>query len=568
MDIMVYESLKKIDSKNVAYEIADFVRGKVESQKVHSASVALAYTLVNQRNEKNGKNITVREDAEEVLQKYNYLYSEELDERLQKYTSEQLISFILFNDQLSEYRGSNCSTPECVCKLAAKILDIHNNDKVLELCSGKGNFLVNAARENSEFNYEGIELNYVSNEIALIRCSILGLNANFNLCDAFEYRTEQKADKIFSNYPFMIRTPAMNEHKKVVSKNLGIDSNTTQKASSDWIFNAVMIEQIKENGKAVAIMTNGSAWNTSDKEIRKFFIENGYIEAVISLPGKLFYDTAIPTTMIVMSKNNDEIKMVDARDICVSERKNNVLTDENIDRILYLLENETELSTVKGLQEFTENDYILNAARYLDIIPEIKDGVEFGTVISKITRGSQLKAKELDELKSESQTPYQYLMLSNIHSGLISFDDDGQYMKELPERLDKYCIKNDSIVLSKIGAPSFKSAVAQVQEGTKLLANGNLFVIEIDEKKADPYYIQAFFTSDAGVALFKSIYTGAVIPSISMDKLKKMIIPLPPLEKQKQIANKYAAALDEVALLRRKLDKVSSRLNHIYDEGV
>ena len=113
-------------------------------------------------------------------------------------------------------------------------------------------------------------------------------------------------------------------------------------------------------------------------------------------------------------------------------------------------------------------------------------------------------------------------------------------------------MQNNVIVLSKIGMPSFKSAVAQLPEGRKLIANGNLFVNEIDEKKANPYYIQAFFASDAGIALFKIIYTGAVIPSISMDKFKKMIIPLPSLEKQKQIANRYAATLDEVALLRRK----------------
>ena len=59
---------------------------------------------------------------------------------------------------------------------------------------------------------------------------------------------------------------------------------------------------MKESGKAVAIMTNGATWNSSDKKIRKFFIENGYVEAVISLPAKLFNGFAIPTTLIVFSK--------------------------------------------------------------------------------------------------------------------------------------------------------------------------------------------------------------------------------------------------------------------------
>ena len=565
MDIKFYDELKNTDYGNVAFELSNALREKIEINKIHSAAIALACILIEKRNEKVPK---ATSEVEHIIEKYSSLFSDDVEEILGKYTSEQLLSFILFDDQLSEYRGFNCTTPEGVCKLAAKILDVQNGEQVLELCSGKGSFPVAASRKCSDFSYEGVELNYVSSEIAQLRNFILGLNAQFTLCDALEYRTEKKGDKIFSNYPFMIRTPAMNEYKELVSKNLGVDIAVLQKASSDWIFNAVAVEQLKEKGKAVVIMTNGSAWNSSDKEIRKFFIENGYIEAVISLPGKLFNNTAIPTTLLVLSKNNKTVRMVDASELCISERRNNVLTNENIEKIDFLLKNDSEISTTKTLQDFENNDYVLNAVRYLEVVPEIKDGVEFGTVISKITRGSQLKAKELDELKAAEKTPYQYLMLSNIHNGLISFDEDGQYMTELPEKLEKYCIQNNAIVLSKIGMPSFKSAVAQVEEGSKLLANGNLFVIEIDEEKADPFYIQAFFASDAGVALFKSIYTGAVIPSISMDKLKKMIIPLPSLEKQKQIADRYAATLDEVALLRRKLERVSAKLSHIYDEGI
>ena len=52
-------------------------------------------------------------------------------------------------------------------------------------------------------------------------------------------------------------------------------------------------------------------------------------------------------------------------------------------------------------------------------------------------------------------------------------------------RFEKYCIKNNSLILSKNGAP-FKIAIADVKAGKKLLANGNLYIIELDESKADP----------------------------------------------------------------------------------
>ena len=83
----------------------------------------------------------------------------------------------------------------------------------------------------------------------------------------------------------------------------------------------------------------------------------------------------------------------------------------------------------------------------------------------------------------------------------------------------------------------------------------NLFVIELDETKINPYYLQAFLSNDLGVAIFKNIYTGGAIPTITLDKLKKMIILFPPLEEQMDIANKYAATIDELVMLNRKSKK-------------
>ena len=57
--------------------------------------------------------------------------------------------------------------------------------------------------------------------------------------------------------------------------------------------------------------------------------------------------------------------------------------------------------------------------------------------------------------------------------------------------MEKYCIKNNSLVISKNGAP-VKIAVASVEEGRKILANGNLYVIELDETKVNPYFVKDY----------------------------------------------------------------------------
>lgn len=568
--------LKEIDTHEIANSIANVLRGNETVNDFQANGIVIAYALYQVALDKKvcvdsmetfENSFALSDSIKNILNKNNETVCSVVSELQNKYKADELLAYMLFNNDMEDFKTGDCSTPSGLLKLACSILDIQENEKILELCSGKGNFFTEAFSTQEKFDYTGIELNYVSNEIAKIRAELLGKNINLVLNDALEYRTVEKVDKVFANYPFMVKSPAMNEYKEKLSNTLDIPTEAVQRASSDWLFNATMIEQIKNNGKAVAIMTNGATWNTTDRHIRQFFIENGYIEAVISLPSKLFNSFSIPTTLIVFSHNNKQIKLVDAHEICLKERKNNVLTDDNIKEILSLLEHDAENSITKNISEFADNEFVLNASRYLEVVPEIKNGVELGSVSVNVTRGAQLKADDLENKKSVEPTQYKYLSLANINDGVISFEKE-QYLKEIPENLKKFCVKNNSLVLTKTGLPAFKSAVAQVEGDVQLLATGNLFVIELDETKINPFYLQAFLTSETGTAILKSICSGTGLPTISLDKLKKLIIPLPSLEEQSEIGNKYAATMDEVILLKRKLEKTTAKLKHIYDEEV
>lgn len=98
-------------------------------------------------------------------------------------------------------------------------------------------------------------------------------------------------------------------------------------------------------------------------------------------------------------------------------------------------------------------------------------------------------------------------------------------------------------------------------------SNGNLYIIELDEEKADPYYLAAFFGSEQGTAALRSITVGATIPNIGVEQLTKLVIPIPPIEKQKEIADKYKTVKDEITMLQLKLEKAKNRMAHIIEEG-
>lgn len=117
-------------------------------------------------------------------------------------------------------------------------------------------------------------------------------------------------------------------------------------------------------------------------------------------------------------------------------------------------------------------------------------------------------------MASETPTDCQYLMLANIQRGQI--DDNLPYIKGIQNNQRKYCLKDRALILSKNGTP-FKIAVAKTRPGQTILANGNLYIIEIDEEKADPYFVKAFLESEKGAALLKSITVGATIPNIGVE---------------------------------------------------
>ena len=187
----------------------------------------------------------------------------------------------------------------------------------------------------------------------------------------------------------------------------------------------------------------------------------------------------------------------------------------------------------------------------------------FETVIKNITRGAQIKASVLDEIVSDEPTNMQYLMLANLQDGIIS--DELPYLKGIDSKYEKYCIKNGSLVISKNASP-VKMAIVSVQEGNKILANGNLYVIELDKDKINPYFLKAYLESESGKAALSRVAVGATLLNLPVEGLKKVIIPLPDLESQKKIADQYYAKLSEIKELKYKLEKATEELEHIYTE--
>lgn len=452
-------------------------------------------------------------------------------------------------------------TPNSILKLANSILQCKKEDRIADICCRTGEFIIQAAKIEPELKFVGYDANVTSTNIAKIRSELFGVDAQIVLQDVFSlFETEKgRFDKIFSNYPFAL---SLRHSESSYSFFKILTPKIPRSSSADWFFNLLLSNLISDKGKAIGIMSVNCTWNTPDQKIRKYFIENGLVEAVITLPPGIFDYISIPTSLIVLSHNNKSVRLVDATNIYHGFKRNIEFNDEDIETIINALTQDSEISKDISLDTLRANDYILNLATYTNII-EFENGVPFESVIKNIKRGAPISSKKLDELMTDTETDIQYIRLSNIHNGLI--DEELPYLSELEPKLEKYCLNDKDIVLSKIGFPT-KMAIISVPEGHKILASGNLFILEVDETKVSPYYLQALFNSEHGVNLLKSIIPEGALPNLSIDRLKKLQIPLPSLDTQNRIASKYQATVDEISVLKLKLQKATDRLHHIFDE--
>lgn len=513
-----------------------------------------------------GGKIEVSEDvrfmAKEVL-------TDELWERLlqlvMKYSPEEFALAAVNPVTDNEPKGT-MTTPPSILNLAHKLLNVKAGESVADVCCGSGTYMVSAALEESRASYHGFEINAANRTAALMRAELIDANMEVTLCDVFTVADSDpmpKFDKIFANYPFGLKLRNLGAGAAYLERLAEQYPGLSKATSSDWVFNALLCDLLTENGKAVGIMTNGSTWNSIDMPMRKYFVERKMVECVISLPCKMFASTNIATTLIILSHNNDSIRMIDATKHCQQGRRQNEFSEENIAAIIDALSNDHDYCKSISIEELRANEYNLSLSRYASEDLSFRNGVPFESVIKSISRGAPCTASQLDEMVSDSVTNMQYLMLANIQNGMI--DDKLPYLSYIDPKYERYCLKNNTLILSKNGYP-YKVAVASVQEGQRILANGNLYIIELDETKANPYFIKAFFDSEQGHAVLKSITVGATIPNIGVDKLKKVEIPLPSMEEQERIAQKYQAALDEITVIKLRLEKAVNKLHHIFDE--
>ncbi|MBU1821576.1 MAG: type I restriction-modification system subunit M [Bacteroidetes bacterium] len=271
-------------------------------------------------------------------------------------------------------------TPQEVSKVLAKLVTVGKKrlKSVYDPTCGSGSLLLRVAREVDDVGkFYGQELNRTTYN--LTRMNMILHDVHYSRFDIKQDDTlehpqhpDLRAEAIVANPPFSAQWSANPLH---LSDDCFSQFGRLAPASkADFGFVQHMVYHLDDNGTMASVLPHGVLFRgAAEGHIRQYLVEQcNYLDAVIGLPGNIFYGTSIPTCILVLKKcreHDGDILFIDASQHFAKEKTQNYLREEDIDRIVdtYVARQTVEkYSYVAPLSEVRENDNNLNIPRYVD----------------------------------------------------------------------------------------------------------------------------------------------------------------------------------------------------------
>lgn len=287
-------------------------------------------------------------------------------------------------------------TPHEVSKLLAKLATVsfdQNGIKpsVYDFTCGSGSLLLTVKDEIKNYKrilYYGQELNTTTYNLA--RMNLMMHNVPYNRmklrnADTLEedWPSETDAqgiehplnfDVVVANPPYSQRWD--NNDRKLKDPRFK-DYGLAPKTKADYAFLLHGLYHLDQNGTMAIVLPHGVLFRgAKEGKIRETLLKKNQIDAIIGMPAGLFYSTGIPTVILVLKKNktNKDILFIDASKGFEKGKNQNILRDEDIDKIIetYKACKDVErYAHVASFDEIQENDFNLNIPRYVDtFVPE------------------------------------------------------------------------------------------------------------------------------------------------------------------------------------------------------
>lgn len=347
------------------------------------------------------------------------------DLRLGNYTDNTIDAFGDAYEYLMTMYASNAGksggefyTPQEVSQLLAEITTVGKKEvnKVYDPACGSGSLLLQFAKvlgkDNVRTGFYGQEINLTTYNLCRINMFLHDINYNHfdiahgdTLTDP-KHWDDEPFDAIVSNPPYSIKWEGDANPLLINDPRFAPAGVLAPKSKADLAFTMHMLSWLSTSGTAAIVEFPGVLYRGgAEQKIRKYLVDNNYVDTVIQLPPDLFFGTTIATCIIVLkkSKKDNKVLFIDASAEFVRGGNKNKLTEANRKRILDAFTKREDVEYFAKLvdnKEIEENDYNIAVSSYVvaEDTSEVVDIKELNKKIEGIVKRQQELRVAIDEI--------------------------------------------------------------------------------------------------------------------------------------------------------------------------
>ena len=317
--------------------------------------------------------------------------------------------------------GGEFFTPADVSELLTRLGTVGKKkiNKVYDPACGSGSLLLKAekilGKDAVEIGFFGQEINITTYNLCRINMFLhdIGFDKFDIECEdtlvSPQHWDDEPFELIVSNPPYSIKWAGDENPLLINDPRFAPAGVLAPKSKADLAFIMHSLSWLAPNGVAAIVCFPGIMYRGgAEQKIRKYLVDNNYVDCVIQLPSNLFFGTSIATCIMVMKKGkaDNKILFIDASNECVKVTNNNKLTPENIDHIVDAFTGREDIEYLCHLasyDEVKEQDYNLSVSSYVEAedTREKIDIVKLNAEIQSIVAREQVLRDEIDKIIAE-----------------------------------------------------------------------------------------------------------------------------------------------------------------------
>lgn len=317
--------------------------------------------------------------------------------------------------------GGEFFTPQEVSELLAHLTLVGKTEvnKVYDPACGSGSLLLKFAKilgkENVRLGFFGQEINLTTYNLCRINMFLhdidydkFDIGHGDTLTDPLHW-DDEPFEAIVSNPPYSIRWEGDNNPLLINDPRFSPAGVLAPKSKADLAFIMHSLSWLAASGTAAIVCFPGILYRGgAEQKIRKYLIDNNYVDCVIQLPDKLFFGTSIATCIMVLKKSKKENStlFIDASREFIKVTNSNKLTDENIEHIVSVYSERNNVdyfSRLVGNGEIAAQDYSLSVSTYVaqEDKREVIDIKKLNAEIDEIVAREDILRKEIAAIIAE-----------------------------------------------------------------------------------------------------------------------------------------------------------------------